>query len=130
MFDSPQQPVSFSHFQKRRNVQGGILDRYCHLNFCALVPRKSRRLAVLISLCHDFVAMDVPFAHKQRATKTDDHRERTLRRVGSHQRNGRLALSLDRQNSAVANALWLQVRKFSTSYGMKISAILTKKIVR
>src|ERR1700719_1331995 len=109
MLDSPQQSVSFSHFQKRRNVQGGIVDRCWHFNICALVPWEPGRLAVLISLCPDLASMDVPSAHKQRATKVCDYRSRTLRRIGGHQRNGRLALSLDRQNSAVGNALWLEV---------------------
>ena len=68
----------------------------------ALVPRKSWKLAVFISLRHGSSPLDFSFADRQRPSKNSCQRDLALRRLGCNQRNGYMAISLDRPNPALA----------------------------
>ena len=71
------------------------------LNARSLVSRKPRKLAILVSLRHDSPSLDVSSADGQRPGKNNRRRDLAFRRLDCDQRNGHVAISLDRPDPAL-----------------------------
>ena len=96
------EPVPMPSFSPGRKIHGGCLDCDRPVNACPLVSRKSRKLAVFVSLRHDSSSLDVSFTDRQRPGENNRQRGVPFRRLDCDQCFGYLVVSLDRPNPALA----------------------------
>ncbi len=106
------QPVPMPPFSRGWKIQGRRMGGDSRSNARSLVSWKPWKLAIFVSLRHDSHSLDVPSTDGQRPSENQHQRNLAFRRFGCDQRNGYLAISLDRPNPALA--MWLRGNSFAT----------------